>query len=185
MISMWKTSTTMAMTDMTNSVSPLLNLRILVLTLGEAHHAAWWKSQFLSHTGLSFLEHVYPRSTFAAAIRSAGRAARAVHDANVGKGDVFHLFRLSRELERQIDTTLVEQSQALQTQCHPLLMNRARLLEALDVLAGETLAASSVGPMRLLAKPGEWAPAMAAAYLQAFRDGTQVFPYFEVEETNL
>jgi len=175
----------MAMTDMTNSVSPLLNLRILVLTLGEAHHAAWWKSQFLSHTGLSFLEHVYPRSTFAAAIRSAGRAARAVHDANVGKGDVFHLFRLSRELERQIDAILTEQPQALQTRYHPLLTEREQLLEALKTLAGETPAGSSVGPMRLLSKPGEWAPAMAAAYLQAFRDGTQVFPYFEVGKTNL
>jgi len=182
---MWKTSTTMAMTDMTNSVSPLLNLRILVLTLGESHHAGWWKSQFLSHTGLSFLEHVYPRSTFAAAVRSAGRAARAMHDANVGKGDVFHLFRLPREMERQVDTTLTEHSQALQTQYHPLLEDCAQLLRALEVLAGDAPARSSVGPMRLSAKPGQWAPSIAAAYWQAFRDGTQVFPYFEVEKTNL
>ncbi len=171
----------MAMTDMTNSVSPLLNLRILVLTLGEAHHAAWWKSQFLSHTGLSFLEHVYPRSTFAAAVRSAGRAARAVHDANVGKGDVFHLFRLSRELERQIDATLVEQSQALQTQCHPLLMEREQLLEALKALADAALTGSSVGPTQLSANEMDLVPTMAAMYLRAFSNGTQVFPYFGEE----
>ena len=167
------------------SLSDLLRLRILVLTLGETRHAAWWKSQFLSHTGLSFLEHIYPRSTFAAAVRSAGRAARAVHDANVGKGDVFHLFRLSRDMERRIDATLTEQSRALQTRYHPLLEERAQLLGALEVLAGEAPAGSSVGPMRLSAKPGEWAPAMAAAYWQAFRDGTQVFPYFDVGKASL
>ena len=165
---------------MADSLLSLLGLRILVLTLGESHHAAWWKSQFLSHTGLSFLGRIYPRSTFAAAVRSAGRAARTVHDTNVGKGDVFHLFRLSREMERQIDTILTEQSQALQTRYHPVLTEREQLLEALKTLAGETPSGSLVGPMRLLAKPGEWAPALAAAYWQAFRDSTQVFPYFEI-----
>jgi hypothetical protein len=170
---------------MTDFLPALLELRILVLTLGESHHAGWWKSQFLSHTGLSFLERIYPRSTFAAAVRSAGQAARTVHDANVGKGDVFHLFRLSRQLERQIDTTLTEQSQTLQTQYHPLLMNREQLLQALEALAGDAPAGPSVGPMRLSVKPREWAPAMAAAYLQAFRDGTQVFPYFDVEKASL
>jgi hypothetical protein len=164
---------------MADSVLQILNLRILVLALSELHHAAWFKSQFLSHTGLSFLERIYPRSTFAAAVRSAGRAARAVHDANVGKGDVFHLFRLSREMEHQIDAVLTEQSQALQTRYYPLLMDRQQLLEALEALAGDASAESSVGPTRLPAKPGEWVPAMAATYLQAFRDGAQVFPYFE------
>ncbi len=170
---------------MTNSFLPLLKLRILVLALSESHHAAWCKSQFLSHTGLSFLERIYPRSTFAAAVRSAGRAAQAIHDANVGRGDVFHLFRLSRELERQIDAALTGQSQTLQTQYHPLLMDREQLLEALEPLAGDAAAGSSVGPARLPARPGEWVPAMAAAYLQAFRDGTQVFPYFEAEKVSL
>ncbi len=170
---------------MTNSFLPLLKLRILVLALSESHHAAWCKSQFLSHTGLSFLERIYPRSTFAAAVRSAGRAAQAIHDANVGRGDVFHLFRLSRELERQIDAALTGQSQTLQTQYHPLLMDREQLLEALEPLAGDAVAESSVGPTRLPTQPGEWVPAMAATYLQAFRDGTQVFPYFEAEKANL
>ena len=166
---------------MTDSSLPLLELRILVLALSESHPAAWCKSQFLSYTGLSFLERIYPRSTFAAAVRSAGRAAQAIHDANVGRGDVFHLFRLSRELERQIDAALTEQSQALQTQYHPLLMNREQLLEALEPLAGDAPAGLSVGPTRLSAQSGEWAPAMAVAYLQAFRDRTQVFPYFGEE----
>ena len=170
---------------MTISPSAVLCLRILVLTLGETHHAGWWKSQFLSHTGLSFLERIYPRSTFAAAVRSVGQAARAVHDANVGKGDVFHLFRLPREIEREIDTVLTAQSQALQTQYQPLLENRARLLDALEPLDGTAQAGPSVGPIRLSAKPGERAPAMAAAYWQAFRDGTQVFPYFEGMKTSL
>jgi hypothetical protein len=166
---------------MSDSFSPLLTLRILVLALGESHHAGWWKSQFLSHTGLSFLERIYPRSTFAAAVRSAGRAARTVHDANVGKGDVFHLFRLSRELERQIDITLTEQSQALQTQYHPLLMDREQLLEALETLAGDTPTMVSMGPVRLSVSKAGLVPTMATMYSQAFCSGTQVFPYLEEE----
>ena len=77
-------------------ITSILQLRILVLSLGEAHHAGWWKSQFLSPTGISFLERIYPRSKFAAAVRSATRAALTIHDTNIGKGEVFHLFRISR-----------------------------------------------------------------------------------------
>ena len=169
---------------MMNSVLSLLQLRILVLTLGEAHHAGWWKSQFLSHVGLSFLEHTYPRSTFAAAVRSAGRAARMVHDSTVGKGDVFHLFRLSQKMERGIESSLTEKAQALHVQYQPMLMEQAQLLDALEALAGGSTAASSAGPVRLLAKAGEWMPATAAAYLAAFREGTRVFPYFKVEQVS-
>ncbi len=169
---------------MTNHTLSLLKLRILVLALGETHHASWWKSQFLSHVGLSFLERIYPRSTFAAAVHSAGRAARAMHDTNVGKGDVFHLFRLSRELERGIESILMEETQTLHVQYQPMLMNRAQLLDALEVLAGDSAAASSAGPVRLLAKVGEWTSVAAAAYLAAFREGNRVFPYFEVEKVS-
>jgi len=170
---------------MESSSLSLLELRILVLTLGEAHHAGWWKSQFLSPVGLSFLERIYPRSTFASAVRSACRAARSVHDANVGKGAVFHLFRLPRQTEREIETALAARSEELATRHQPLITDRAALLQALEAAAGELPTSPLVGPVRLSVGLKELAPAMAAAYLQAFRDGTQVFPYFEVEKGSL
>jgi len=61
---------------MKDTISTFLELRILVLTLGETGHAGWWKSKFMSPIGLSFLERLYPRSTFAAAVRSAGTQQR-------------------------------------------------------------------------------------------------------------
>ncbi len=164
---------------MKDTIFTFLELRILVLTLGETQYAGWWKSQFMSQVGFSFLERVYPRGTFAAAMRSAARAARIVHDANVGKGAVCHLFRLSPEVEREIDTALTERSSELRVRYQPLLMDQAALLAALEKLAGDAPAQSTLGPVRLPAKNGNWVSAMAAAYLTAFRDGTQVFPYLE------
>ena len=89
---------------MTADQSPLIvRLRILVLALGEAHMSGWWKTQFLSTTGLSYLNRLYPRSSFAAAVRSASRAAKAVHDSSIGVGNVFHLFRLPQQHERRVE----------------------------------------------------------------------------------
>ena len=167
---------------MKNSVSSLLDLRILILALGEAHHAAWYKSQFLSPIGLSFLERIYPRSTFAAAVRSVGRAARAVHDASIGTGAVFHLFRLPRQTEREIDAVLDERSTELVDRYRPLLADRASLMHALQEMAGASTTASDpplVGPVRLSAGRAEQVSTMAAAYCGAFQQDTQVFPYFD------
>ena len=161
---------------------PLLELRILVLTLGEARHAGWWKSQFLSPVGLSFLERIYPRTTFAAAVRSGSRAALAAHDASIGRGTVFRLFRLPRHLEREIETTLTELSGRLETRFEPLLDDHAALLAQLEALADGATSSSVVGPVSLAHGPGELTPALAAAYLRAFRDGAQAFPYFETEK---
>lgn len=160
----------------------LLDLRVLVLILGESHHSGWWKSQFLAPVGQSFLERIYPRSTFAAAVRSAGRAALVVHDANIGKGAVFHLFRFPRHLEREIDTALTERSDELSTRFGPLLTDKAALLAQLEACAGETLPSSAVGPVSLAQDSKELAPHMAAVYVQAFREGTQAFPYCETAE---
>jgi len=156
-----------------------LELRIVVLTLGEMQHAGWWKSQFLSQIGLSFLDRLYPRSAFAAAVRSATRAAQLVHDANVGKGAVFHLFRLSPELERKIDSLLVNQSARLEKDYLPLLSDRPALLTELTKLADGAAASAAAGPLRLAADSGQWLAALAAVYGAAFREGGQVFPYFE------
>lgn len=170
---------------MKESIPSLLELRILVLILGEVHHDGWWKSQFLSPIGLSFLERIYPRSTFAAAVRSASRAALSVHDANVGKGAVSHLFRLPRQAEREIEIMLAERSEELATRYKALIADRAALLKTLETLAGDSATQSLVGPVRISTKPHELIPKMAAAYLSAFHEGVQVFPYFDVEKASL
>ena len=166
-----------------NSRLRFLQLQVVVLALGEAHHAGWWKSQFLSPVGLSHLSYVYPRSNFAAAVRSASRAAKIVHDSSIGIGQVFHLFRLPREFERHLDETLRESEADLHAQLEPFLSQRERLLERLEQLSETTLGKAAVGPLRMgtmrdLHKPNSVAR-LASAYYAAFRDGVKVFPYFE------
>jgi len=175
---------------MNTFVSSLLDLRIVVLALGEADHAGWWKSRFLSPVGLSFLQRIYPRSTFAAAVRSASRAARAVHDASIGKGAVFHLFRLPRQAEQEVEIILADQSAELSTRYGPLIVDRAALLRTLAALAGVARSAPTsqplppAGPIRLPIGREHWVPTMAATYHDAFHSNVQVFPYFETERAD-
>jgi len=157
----------------------LLQLRILVLTLGETHHAGWWKSQFLSPTGISFLERIYPRSKFAAAVRSATRAALTIHDANIGKGEVFHLFRFPRSYEREIDKLLRERSGEFEAEFLPILDNEMELMGKIQILAGSVEIEDAVGPVKVAGGSEGIIQNLAANYFCAFNKGTQVFPYFE------
>jgi hypothetical protein len=163
------------------SSESLLNLRILVLALGESHHSGWWKSQFLSPTGISFLERIYPRSKFAAAVRSATRAALSVHDANIGKGEIFHLFRLSRFQERKIDQLLKDRVGEFEAIYLPILGRRAELMDKLQVLAGNVAVEDAVGPVKINGQSTDIIQTLAATYLFAFSKGTQIYPYFEEE----
>ena len=163
----------------------LLRLRILVLALGEAPHARWWPSQFLSPTGLSYLSHLYPRSNFAAAVRSALRAAQPVHDASIGIGQVIHLMRLPPDEERRLDQALKLSAAELQAELGPRLSQRDKLLDELGKLADNPKAQSAAGALKLGAshslRRDKWAPRFAEAYYAAFYDGVRVFPYIEVE----
>ncbi len=166
-----------------------LRLRIVVLALGEVTHAGWWKSQFLSPTGLSFLRRLYPRSAFAAATRSATLAARAVHDTSVGRGNVFHLFRLPTEQERAFTQGLIQRETELATQLESKLSNREQLMQMLAELTSHTAPKqTSVGPVRLGSirelRAANWVTAFADAYYAAFRDNVKVFPFVENESSH-
>jgi hypothetical protein len=83
---------------------PLLVLRLsaVVLSLGESVSPAWWKTEFMNETGLRFLERLYPRTFYDAAIHATGRAACDAHDRAVGRVGVYHLFRLPESLETEL-----------------------------------------------------------------------------------
>jgi hypothetical protein len=168
------------------SFPSVLRLRILVLALGEAHMSGWWKTQFLSVTGLSYLNRLYPRSSFAAAVRSASRAAKAAHDSSIGVGNVFHLFRLPQQHERRLEEFVRAHGTDLPQAFEPMLNQREQLLKSLDDLGG-VVSPTARGPLRLgtLAdlQTDDWIAACASAYAAAFRDGSKVFPYFEAKKT--
>lgn len=166
----------------------LLRLRVLVLALGESAHAKWWRSQFFTEAGLRFLERLYPRTYGAAAIRAATPAARNLHDASIGRGGVYHLFRLPEDLERQIHTlTGNGDAGKIVADVTPILADRASLLQRLETFATDP-PASAMGPQRLgtskdLRRPDVTAT-IAGAYLYAFRNNGRVFPYFVSERTS-
>ena len=81
----------------------LARLRLLVAMLGEAAHAKWWRTEFLTAAGLRFLDRLYPRTSCAAALRATSVAARDLHDSSVGRGGVYHLFRLPGASEAPLD----------------------------------------------------------------------------------
>ena len=172
---------------MTLAVEPILDLRILVLALGEAPHAGWWRSRFLSPVGLSHLSYAYPRSSFGAAVRAATRAAKIVHDNSIGIGNVYHLFRLPQQVERQLDELLPESEGTLLARFRPMLDQQGTLLEELDHLGGAPKDdRAQPGPRRMgtipeLQRP-EAVQQLAAAYRAAFHGGAKVFPYFEGDE---
>src|SRR5687768_7907886 len=118
-------------------ISQVLSIRILVLIMGESRHANWWKSEFLSHTGLSFFTRLYPRSTFAQAIMSTARSAVELHDYRIGKGSVFHLFRLSNEMVLGIKEFLFQNSKDLEREFLKLSDDRDKLLNLLSSQAAQ------------------------------------------------
>ena len=164
---------------MQEQLDSLLQLRILVLTLGESHNAGWWNSQFLSDVGLSYLERIYPRTRFAAAVESAMKGAKLVHDSYIGKGEVFHLFRLLPNQEWEINKYLLDNSSLLESQYLPHLMDRATLLKKLGDFGGDLPLISETGPVQIPDKSSNRIEAIATAYYSAFSNDRQVYPYFE------
>src|SRR5215471_6648991 len=82
-------------------IHALYHLRLYVAALGERLSPPWWRTEFLSPTGLRIVQRLFPRIYLAAALESATVAARRDHDANIGRRS-FHLFRLSAYMERQL-----------------------------------------------------------------------------------
>jgi len=165
----------------------LARLRILVSVLGEAAHAKWWRTEFLTAAGLRFLDRLYPRTSCAAAVRATGVAARELHDSSIGRGGVYHLFRLPEPLEGQLDAL------AARGFFDQVLRELSSSLEASDSLVAQIegladdLPETEPGPQRIGsvrelrrgALLGKW----AGAYLHAFRKEHRVFPYVEAERT--
>jgi hypothetical protein len=158
----------------------LLHLRIIVLSLGEAQHDGWWRSKFLSPTGLSFLERLYPRSAFVAAVRSATRVACQYHDETIGQGNVSHLLRLFPTQERLLEQQLSTLADELAATFLPLLNDRMALMAQLAELAHGFATVAQFGPVRLRPENGKYPVSkMAALYHGAFHANKPVFPYCE------
>jgi hypothetical protein len=168
--------------DISNRKDPkyrcLSDLRFLVGYLGERDQTAWWDTAFLSPTGLRYSIVNFPRSFVAAAGVSVTEAARRLHDSRIGKGGVFHLFRLPPVIE---ETVHYEMLHSDPDQVKSIIQNRETALEELGRVAVERLKASEgpvqVGTVKTILY-SQSLEELAKHYLDAFLHNRKTFPYF-------
>lgn len=164
-----------------------LRLRALVLALGESVRPAWWNTEFMNETGLRFLERLYPRSFFRAAVHAAGKAACEVHDRALGRVAVYHLFRLPETLEAEIHAIPPSFDKDFAVHFRLCLGQTDKLMETLALLCdGEERKGVAPGPRRI-GTEADLATVhvfrrTAFVYHRAFSRGKPGFPYFAAEQ---
>lgn len=170
------------MSTLQSHIHAICHLRLQVAALGERLSPPWWRTEFLSPTGLRFVQRLFPRSYLAAALESATVAARRDHDANIGRRS-FHLFRLPAHMERQL-ANLIRTEGALAKAITP--DTPAQLIEVLEAFAlqGTTLVGTGprlLGSINDISKP-TIINTLASLYAYAARQGERIYPYFEAVE---
>jgi len=152
----------------------LSKLRTCVAFMGEKEQANWWPSSFLSPSGEAFLSPVFPKTAALARVNGASAAAQVSHDEHIGIGDVFHLFRLPENVEHDISQLLAKDASVLD-----LIATEETARAGLQELsAGEST--EGVGPLLIDRDAIDQSVIahMAAAYMQGFSVGEQVYPYY-------
>ena len=163
-----------------------LCIRALTLALGESVRPQWWTTQFMNEAGMRFLERLYPRTAFQAAVHAAGRAACDVHDRAVGRVGVYHLFRVPEALESEIARVPPDFDREFLTQFRADLGSPDKLLAMLGAMCDGIRVESAPGARRIGSDPDSMTSSglrkVAAIYYRAFGDRTPAFPYFTAED---
>ncbi len=163
----------------------ILHLRAVVLALGESASPAWWKTEFMNETGLRFLERLYPRTAFHAAVHAAAKAATEAHDRAVGRIGVYHLFRLPESLETEIHRIPPDADRDFFSTLRNAMGRPQELIELLAPMCGDEEADSVPGAKKmgtdkdLMTKKA--LRKTAAVYHMAFARNKPGFPYFICE----
>ena len=152
----------------------LVNLRVMVAFQGEKEQGCWWPSSFLSSSGEAFLTPVFPKTAVLARVNGASGAAQVVHDEHIGIGDVYHLFRLPENIERDISQLLPKDASVLK-----LIASEETAQTGLQELSGDQ-STQGLGPLLIDQDVVDQCmiARMAAAYMHGFNAGEQVYPYY-------
>ncbi|WP_299876422.1 BrxE family protein [uncultured Cocleimonas sp.] len=152
----------------------IVRLRVCVAYMGEKEQVNWWPSSFLSSSGEAFLSPVFPKTAALSRINGASSAARVIHDEYIGIGNVQHLFRLPENVEYEISQSLIKDASILET----LTSEEAASAVLHELANGDTT--NGVGPLFIKSDSFDqnMVTCMAAAYLQGFSSGQQVYPYY-------
>ena len=158
-----------------------IKIRALVGYLGEKSQFNWWDTNFLSDTGLQFLSINFPRSSFSAGVNSVTTAAMRLHDERIGKGGVYHLFRLPSSVEESIHNALLHMDA---TELKEMVSDRETAMASLKAMLTDRTTAPE-GPVqvgRLKNIMSSFAVnELAMHYYDAFKNGNQSFPYFTAD----
>ncbi len=153
-----------------------LELRLLVGYLGEKSQHNWWASAFYDPFAMDFLTPVFGRTARLAQYNGVREAARRVHDASVGIGQVFHLFRLPEEVEHDLH----RRAESLDVATPSVVSDRAPAVSRLRALAGDSVpnveGPIAIGVIGDLEKAGTL-NRLAGHYAQAFDRRVRVYPY--------
>jgi hypothetical protein len=158
-----------------NLALELATLRTYVAFLGEKDQQNWWPSSFLSSSGATFLNPVFPKTNLLARVTGASAAAQVVHDKNIGVGDVFHLFRLPENIEHDISQFLINELSMLDN-----ISSEDGAYASLQTLAnGDTT--QGIGALLLNQSEIDQTSIsqMAAAYLTGFKNNQNVYPFYK------
>ena len=159
-------------------INQILTLRLAVGYLGQRKQSGWWDCDFLDATGIRFLETTFPRTAWAAALRSTTEAACTVHDQALGRVGNSHLFRLPPALEDQLEHALEGMNW---TEACKQIESRDVAMDVLKQMADAVIKAPT-GPVQVgvvhRIQTSTAVHELAAHYHSAFQDGIRCFPYF-------
>lgn len=164
----------------------IIQLRALVLALGESTDPPWWNTKFMTDTGIRFLERLYPRVPMHAAVHSSGKAACDAHDKAVGRVGVYHLFRFPDHIENALTGLVSSEGSEFFNSFRKVLNDRQGLLDLLlELCNGKTdgdFAVNSSGPLGMGSESEvedmDTLTRIAAIYYQSFMRGVPSYPYF-------
>ncbi len=160
------------------TIEKIAQIRVLVAYLGEKEQYFWWETSFLGEIGIEYLKLNFPRTAFLAGVTSVTEAASKLHNERIGKGMVYHLFRLPFNIEERIHEILryMKDEKAKQ-----LISAKEDSLEILKGFIDSTVDAPE-GPVQIGTTPniisefsvGE----LSKHYANAFQEDKKTFPYF-------
>jgi hypothetical protein len=156
----------------------IVNLRLNVGYLGEKSQYGWWDSEFLGASGKAFLSPVFLRTVELAMYRGVSESAMLAHDADIGIGAHYHLFRLPDGLEiaaaKMFDPPLLASTTSLfpasQEEAAANLKKLAKTT-APRIEGPAAIGHFSVADLKHLLEDA------ASHYLVAFENGFKCFPY--------
>ena len=166
-----------------SEITRLLKLRVLVGYLGEKSQFGWWQSDFFGPASDAFLEPIFPRTRFLSQVEGSSAAARLQHDDRIGKGDVYHLFRLPEDVEQSFhqqlqDAEFISKFASALTSKEDALGSLEEEVGAPESRSAGPLLAGSVTDLKKKSVQAE----IGRAYLAAFGSDQLSFPYMKGSE---